>query len=63
MSTSFSRILTCYLIQSYFKDKSIKPLPQMFFWETYAFFKATEAAWSGATAPGQTIVTQKISPG
>ena len=35
MLTNFSRLLTCYLTESYLlkKDKSIMPPPLMFFWE------------------------------
>ena len=42
MSTSVSKILANYLIQLYLlKGKSIIPLPLMFSWEIYEFFRSS----------------------
>ena len=42
MTTTVSKTLTYYLIQSYLlKDKSITPPPLMSFWEIYEFFRSS----------------------
>ena len=43
MSIAVSKILTYYLIQSYLlkKDKSITPLPFIFSWEYYEYFRSS----------------------